>query len=589
MDGQDVSTVSAPFLATARHALALVRDRLGLDLCVLSLKAGQTYLVLDAVDPVFGVSAGPLGPWSQSLCSVMAGAPGPALITDVLAAPAYRAVTDRTGLPVRAYAGVALRDRSGALLGSLCAMGLTPAGDALLAQADLLRTVGTLLGDLLAQELAGSAARGERAPAQAVRKPSAPALQLPSPRRPHVDAACPTDELSVAEDATIVGLLRRVRRLLGLEAAFVSRLADGAQTFTYLDHDGPFPVQVGDRRPLASTLCQRVLDGTLPAVITDATRLPASREVDVVAAGLVRAYLTVPVELPDGSRYGTLCCLSAQPRPDLSADASAALSFAAYEVGRLLDGQQRRQRARQAGRQRLEALLARDGLQMALQPVVDLCSGRQIGFEALARFDDGRTPDQWFAEATGLGNGERLELAAVAQAFALARTGLPATPAFLAVNVSPAVLASQGLREQLGQLAAQTPALLPHLVLELTEHERVADYAALAAAVDPWRRRGLRLSIDDTGAGHSSLAHVLKLRPDLIKLDRQLVTALDTDPVRRSLVASLQSFCTGVGVGLIAEGVETAQEFAALQDLGVVLAQGYFLGRPALPALHQPH
>ncbi len=109
------------------------------------------------------------------------------------------------------------------------------------------------------------------------------------------------------------------------------------------------------------------------------------------------------------------------------------------------------------------------------------------------------------------------------------------------------------------------------------------DYGALAAAVAPYRAHGLRLAVDDTGAGHSSLSHVLQLRPDVMKLDRQLVTALDRDPIRRALVKSLRHFCADAQVDLIAEGVETSQEALALRAIGVTLGQGFHLGRPAAP------
>lgn len=117
-------------------------------------------------------------------------------------------------------------------------------------------------------------------------------------------------------------------------------------------------------------------------------------------------------------------------------------------------------------------------------------------------------------------------------------------------------------------------------MLELTEHEHVADYAGLAASLAVWRQRCVRVAIDDTGAGDSSLIHVLRLSPDIIKLDRQTITDVDTDPARLRLVRRLQQFCSDAAISLIAEGVETAAEAAALAQVGVVLAQGFHLGRP---------
>jgi EAL domain-containing protein (putative c-di-GMP-specific phosphodiesterase class I) len=95
------------------------------------------------------------------------------------------------------------------------------------------------------------------------------------------------------------------------------------------------------------------------------------------------------------------------------------------------------------------------------------------------------------------------------------------------------------------------------------------------------RQKGTRISIDDTGSGYSSLAHILKLAPDLIKLDRDLVSGIDVDPVRRALAAALVSFAAETGAQIVAEGVETEDELVVLRQLGVRYAQGYYLGRPA--------
>ena len=139
------------------------------------------------------------------------------------------------------------------------------------------------------------------------------------------------------------------------------------------------------------------------------------------------------------------------------------------------------------------------------------------------------------------------------------------------MNVSPRFLASggpEGLAQQSGL----------DLVLELTEHDPVDDYADLSRAVQ--RLPSVRLSIDDAGAGYACLTHVLALRPAFVKLDRGWVTGIDRDPARQALVAGLQSFTSRTGSTIIAEGVETPAELRTLRELGVELAQGFLLGRP---------
>lgn len=133
------------------------------------------------------------------------------------------------------------------------------------------------------------------------------------------------------------------------------------------------------------------------------------------------------------------------------------------------------------------------------------------------------------------------------------------------------------------------------LILEITEHAQIPEYAALARALAPLRQRGVRLAVDDAGAGYASLRHILRLKPDLIKLDISLVKDIDKDSDKRVLALGLISFALQTKTKILAEGVETEAELLTLRSLGVGLAQGYFLGRPvpladamklAAPAAH---
>jgi EAL domain-containing protein (putative c-di-GMP-specific phosphodiesterase class I) len=216
--------------------------------------------------------------------------------------------------------------------------------------------------------------------------------------------------------------------------------------------------------------------------------------------------------------------------------------------------------------------IVQSGVDVALQPIVDLDSGEVVAVEALARFPDGRSPDKWFAEADSLGLGTALELAAIESA--LTRMSEIPARAALNVNVSAATASSAGLVERL----ASAPA--GRIVLEITEHVPVEDYKALESALAGLRARGVRLAIDDAGAGFASMQHVLRLRPDVVKLDASLVRGIDSEPDRQALISALVSFAAATGCSLIAEGVETAAELDAARELGVACAQGFHLGRP---------
>jgi EAL domain-containing protein (putative c-di-GMP-specific phosphodiesterase class I) len=225
-------------------------------------------------------------------------------------------------------------------------------------------------------------------------------------------------------------------------------------------------------------------------------------------------------------------------------------------------------------RERIEQVLARREYAIAFQPIFEIHSGEMFAVEALARFDGKpyRPPDCWLADAYRSGLGVQLELELVSAAL----EQLPALPAgtVLAVNTGPEALASPDVVSALASAAPE------RVVVELTEHIAVEDYPALAEALADLREAGVRLAIDDAGAGYASLMHILRLAPDFIKLDRQLISGIDVDPVRRSLAASLMRFAAEAGATIIAEGVETASELGALDALGIHSAQGYHLARP---------
>lgn len=215
-----------------------------------------------------------------------------------------------------------------------------------------------------------------------------------------------------------------------------------------------------------------------------------------------------------------------------------------------------------------------DTLVIAFQPVIDLLSGKVVAVEALSRFavTPARPPDAWFNEAHSVGRGQELEMLAINRAL----THLPAIPEDIAlsVNIGPSTVVGSHLET----LFAHIPN--GRVVLELTEHSSFDDYPGLPAALAKLRSTGLRLAVDDAGSGYSSLTHILKLAPDFIKLDREIITGIDLDPVRRALVTSLVTFAADTGAEIVAEGIETIDELHEVKRLGVRYAQGYYLGQP---------
>jgi EAL domain-containing protein (putative c-di-GMP-specific phosphodiesterase class I) len=206
------------------------------------------------------------------------------------------------------------------------------------------------------------------------------------------------------------------------------------------------------------------------------------------------------------------------------------------------------------------------------QPIVDLGRGRSVGYEALTRFADGVAPEIRFANAAAIGMGLDLERATLGASM-VAAAHLHQSQ-YLHLNVSPAlVLARTDLKRLLGGTRAR-------VVLEVTEHAAVVDYREFRDAIESMGRP-ICLAVDDAGAGFASLRHILELRPAFVKLDISLVRGIDADPAKQALVAGMRHFARMTNRRLIAEGVETEAEAAALRALDIRLAQGFLFGHPA--------
>ena len=224
--------------------------------------------------------------------------------------------------------------------------------------------------------------------------------------------------------------------------------------------------------------------------------------------------------------------------------------------------------------ERIRALVDNEAFEFVFQPIVRLDDRRAIAFEALARFPQfpGVAPNVLFDEARVAGLELDLQLAVAEQA--LSRVGELPRDASLAINVSPETLTSSALEWLCRHNQPK------RLVLEVTEHTSIDDYAALAEHVFTLKRLGVRLAIDDAGAGFASLRHVLRLQPDLIKLDASLTHDIDSEARQQNLAAALVTFAEGTSASIIAEGIETEGEFETLRNLCIPYGQGYFLGRP---------
>jgi EAL domain-containing protein (putative c-di-GMP-specific phosphodiesterase class I) len=369
--------------------------------------------------------------------------------------------------------------------------------------------------------------------------------------------------------------LRAIRLHLGMDVAFISEFSDDQRAFRYVDAAGPnAPIKAGDSGPVEEGYCQRVVDGRLPELIRDASRVPAALELPVTMALPVGAHLSVPIRLKDGRVYGTFCCFSSRPDESLSERDLAMMRVFADFAARQIEQKLVARKSFDEATDRIKSVLGSDGLSIVYQPIFHFGENKIIGFESLSRISATpyRSPDLWFNEAAAVGLGTPFETLAVKKAL----KGLKQLPhdIYLSVNVSPETIASGPI----GDVLFGAP--LERIVLEVTEHSSIDDYSELASALEPLRKRGLLLAVDDAGAGYASFRHILQLSPDLIKLDISLVRGIDRDRTRRALASALVRFAEEIGSRIVAEGVETTAELAVLRHLGVSKAQGYLIGRP---------
>ncbi|GAA1525636.1 hypothetical protein GCM10009827_047940 [Dactylosporangium maewongense] len=378
----------------------------------------------------------------------------------------------------------------------------------------------------------------------------------------------------------IAELLKTAREALGLSLAFMTRLDETTQHLEVVESALPMLFRDGTTRPRANSFCQSIMDGRLPAVIPDVTRFPEAMKLPAARMPRLRSYVSVPVVLSDGTVYGTFCAAGFGADKQLSKRDKALMEVLSQAAALIVEPDFRRRQLHAEIGGRLGPVIEAGGPQVVLQPIVDVATGRRIGAEALSRFPQAwqRPPDVCFAEAHEIGVGDRLEVLALRKA----AEHLACVHGYVAMNISPGTLLTPQCLDLLGRLP------LDRIVLELSEHQPVEDYDLLKQALAPLRGGGMRLAVDDVGAGFSSLRHIVLTQPDVIKLDRSIVTGVGTDQVLRVLTRSLVDLAAGCGATVVAEGVETEADALALAGLGVHYGQGWFFGRPGVPAALRP-
>lgn len=373
---------------------------------------------------------------------------------------------------------------------------------------------------------------------------------------------------------SIERILRTVRNHLGAEIAFVGRYIDGGRReLMYVDTDLDLPMGPGFSEPNEESFCHHILEGRLPELIHDAADYPLAKTLPITDMLPLGCHLNVPLRLSNGDVFGSFCCVSRTADRSVSErDMEVLRAFAKLAAEQIEQSLGVEEDSARIG-QKIGSVLESRSITIVEQPIHDLATMRVMGFECLSRFADSgeRGPDTWFDEAKSVGRGVDLELLAIECALGVA--GPADRGVYLSVNASPEAVMSGKVAQILEHHADRK------VVVELTEHERVEDFARLRESLQEISRHA-RIAIDDVGAGYAGLRYLVDLSPDLLKLDISLTRNIHQDVARQAMAKAIVHFAAAIGSEVIAEGIESSDELAMLKDIGVNYGQGYFFAPP---------
>lgn len=396
-----------------------------------------------------------------------------------------------------------------------------------------------------------------------------------------LDALEKTSQDSGTKKAVVSQLIQEIlqatRAQFDMEVAFISRFVRNRRVFQFVDaREGVNIINVGDSDPLEESYCQRIVNGVTPQLIRDAKQEVSVADLTATKAVPVGAHISVPIYLEDGKCFGTFCVFSRMANMALNDADLSALRLVTGIVSKLLKDLSLAQIYTDKLEREVAYVISQKLVYAVAQPIVDISQdNRYRGYEVLCRVKELHwPPDRLFADAEEVGLSFELNALMIREAAELLHQ-IPSDQ-YLSVNITPDFLASEMFLHTLERID------LTRLVFEITEHAFIAEYEDILENLRTVRKLGARIAVDDVGAGHSSLRHILKIHPDIIKLDRSLIENIDRDEEKQNLLEALLTFANCLKYNVVAEGVETTAELATLESHGVKLIQGYLFAKPAL-------
>jgi len=367
-------------------------------------------------------------------------------------------------------------------------------------------------------------------------------------------------------------LLTLARMHLGMEVAIVSEFTGEEQVLRHLEGDPEaFGLQIGATTPLSDTYCWRVANGHLPPVIPDARADVRVRDLEVTWEADIGSYNGAPIRFSDGRLYGSVCCLSHSANPSLRERDADFMTMIAALLGQELETEWTANQKRLEAFGRIREILERGGLGVAFRPIFDLDSLAIVGYETLPRFEEGGSPERWFADADEIGLAADLERAAIQ--VSLAHLGDLPRGAYQWVSLSPRAMGSSTILDMLAEAPGD------RTIVGLAPTGRDGE-SGLVEATHDLRARGLRIAFDHVGGEPTALSAIYRLQPEVLRLDAGTVRGIDADPPQRDVISFLVRLGSEVGAVILAEGIETPETLNLLRDLGVAYGQGYALAPP---------
>lgn len=391
---------------------------------------------------------------------------------------------------------------------------------------------------------------------------------IPGPDRSGADAL-----LERVATATVDELLELVRVYAGMDVAFVGEFTRNRRIIRFVQGEVPSATTLVDRsHSLGESYCRLIAERKIPFTIPDVRELAELRSLPITSELDIGSYVGVPIHLSSGELYGTLCGFGHDATTELPEDLVRLLDVVASFLARRLEAPANRFVDVLAIQEKVQAVVDEPAcLSMVYQPIVGLGSGTTVGYEALSRFPGqvAEPPDVWFADAHDAGLGVALEMASARRA--LEALEILPSDTYLSINLCAEAITAENLAELLDGVDPQ------RIVIELTEIQPDRG-VHLPDARQQMRSMGVRLAVDDLGSGFAGLSRLLDMKPEIVKFDRFLTIGVSEDPRRSALASAALRFCAQTGADLIAEGVETPEDDAALTSLGVPFGQGYLLG-----------